>query len=98
MQKAFHVYERPLLFGGSLLRYAVACDGYTGANDFSTSWPVACCPFGNLRKGQLIEDRIRIQHIQRIFLFLRTMVHQVAHDRFRRIIQVKMRLSLLTHP
>ena len=47
-------------YAGSVLRYAVASDGYAGANDFSTSWPAARCPFGNLRRGQLVKDRIRI--------------------------------------
>src|ERR1700761_1945401 len=66
MQKPSHFHERAFLwvpgyaaFGGLmelLLRYAVASGGYAGADDLSTSWPVARCLFGNLRSGQLVED------------------------------------------
>lgn len=51
MQKLSHFYERAFLLGGWLLRYAVACDGYAGANYFSTGRPVARCAFGNIASG-----------------------------------------------
>ena len=48
--------------------------------------------------GLLVEDTIRIQHIQRILAFPATMVHKIADDRFCGIIEVQAGFLLLVHP
>jgi hypothetical protein len=37
--------------GGTLLRYAIASDGYAGANHFFSGRPVARCFFGDMVRG-----------------------------------------------